>query len=211
MYDGFVVPSSTVIDYRTAVSGVRPEDLRKGYARPMTQVVKEVEELLRGKVLVGHALRNDLGALGIGHLGAATRDTARAGVYRAMVGGRTPSLRELSERVLGVEIQGGEHCSAVDARAAMELYRREKKGMDEEARKRYRPLIGRVGSAVLNGKVAMEDDEEGKEEMDALLDGESGEGEGAVESLADPDKASAAPKQSKKRKKRKHKSKTTRA
>ncbi|KAF2148656.1 ribonuclease H-like protein, partial [Myriangium duriaei CBS 260.36] len=139
VYDSFVLPSPSdpVVDYRTSVSGIRPADLRRGYARPLAQVQADVAALLAGKVLVGHALRNDLEALGTKHDGWAVRDTVKAKTYRALAGGRSPALRELSRRVLGVEIQGGEHCSVVDARAAMELYKREKNGMDEEVRRKY--------------------------------------------------------------------------
>merc|ERR1712020_195084 len=42
--------------------------------------------------------------------------------FRAAFGGRTPSLKNLSARMLGVAVQTGEHSSVQDAQAAMRLY-----------------------------------------------------------------------------------------
>lgn len=56
--DTFCAPSEKVIDYRSWVSGVREADL---LGAPGFQVVQNrVQELLKGKVLVGHAVYNDL-------------------------------------------------------------------------------------------------------------------------------------------------------
>lgn len=78
--DRFVRPREKVTDYRTWVSGVREEDLRNGEfprlarraatsakrAPPLVppapsfqEVQKEVAELLKDRILVGHALSND--------------------------------------------------------------------------------------------------------------------------------------------------------
>ena len=61
IYDKYVLPLEPVVDYRTHVSGIRPKDLKDG--EPFETVQKEVAEILRGKILVGHALRNDLKVL----------------------------------------------------------------------------------------------------------------------------------------------------
>ena len=45
-------------DYRTAVSGVRAEDLAG--APTFHQVQGEVAELIKDRVLVGHAIHHDL-------------------------------------------------------------------------------------------------------------------------------------------------------
>jgi RNA exonuclease 4 len=58
VYDKHVRPQEFVKDFRTAVSGVRPRDLQKG--EKLWTVQKEVAELIKGHILVGHALRNDL-------------------------------------------------------------------------------------------------------------------------------------------------------
>jgi len=87
---------------------------------------------------VGHALRHDLAALLLVHPEWHVRDTARYPGFRALSAGRTPALRELVERVLGVRIQSGMHSSVEDARAAMALFRGEKEGFEREVFKRFR-------------------------------------------------------------------------
>lgn len=57
-YDKHVVPNERVTDFRTFVSGVKPKDLRGGLSLRKCQ--DEVAAILDGKVLVGHALKNDL-------------------------------------------------------------------------------------------------------------------------------------------------------
>ena len=56
--DTFVAPTEHVTDYRTRVSGVRPVDLRG--APPFKEIQRKMADILRGRVLVGHALKNDL-------------------------------------------------------------------------------------------------------------------------------------------------------
>ena len=52
---------SQVTDYRTAVSGVRPEDLAG--APTFKQVQTEVAELIKDRILVGHAIHHDFKVL----------------------------------------------------------------------------------------------------------------------------------------------------
>jgi RNA exonuclease 4 len=51
--------------------------------------------------------------------------------------GRTPSLKGLVEKLLGVEIQTGRHDSVEDARATMALFRLEKESFEREVAKIY--------------------------------------------------------------------------
>ena len=58
LLDTFVQPREKVTDYRTWVSGVRASDLE---GAPVFDVVqKQVNELVEGRTLVGHAIENDL-------------------------------------------------------------------------------------------------------------------------------------------------------
>lgn len=139
LYDSYVQPVLRVTDYRTPISGITPHHLRAGSgARPFAVVQQEVAALLQDRVLVGHALRHDLAALLLVHPKWHVRDTARYPGFRALSAGRTPALRELAERVLGVTIQSGMHSSVEDARAAMALFRGEKEGFEREVFKRFR-------------------------------------------------------------------------
>lgn len=58
VYDKFVKPRERIIDYRTKYSGIRPEMLRNG--ADFRTVQQEVHDLLKDRVLVGHAIKNDL-------------------------------------------------------------------------------------------------------------------------------------------------------
>ena len=135
VYDSFVATKEPVTDYRTPVSGITAALLRG--ARPFEQVQRDVAGLLQGKVLVGHALRNDLQALMLGHPKRDVRDTSAFDGYRQMFGTRRPALRMLARRVLGVEIQAGEHSSVEDARVTMALFRRRKDEFERDGVRRF--------------------------------------------------------------------------
>lgn len=137
LYDSFVQPKEPVTDYRTFVSGITPQLLRS--ARTFEAVQADVAKLLDGKILVGHAIRNDLDALLLGHPKRDIRDTSRHPAFRQLARGKTPGLKKLAREVLGVDIQGGEHSSIEDARATMLLFRREKEGFEKEHMKRFGP------------------------------------------------------------------------
>ena len=62
VYDEFVKPTKEVTDYRTSVSGVRPEDLlEKGVN--FKKVQEEIAAIKNGRILVGHTIHNDLNVL----------------------------------------------------------------------------------------------------------------------------------------------------
>lgn len=118
VYDKFVKPDEPITDFRTFVSGIRPVDLKDGL--PIDIARSEVEQIIRGRLLVGHAIRNDLAALGIRHPPAFVRDTSV--YFKQMFNGKVPSLKRLSETLLNVKVQTGEHSSVEDAKATMRLY-----------------------------------------------------------------------------------------
>ena len=57
VYSSFVAPTKAVTDYRTHVSGITPDNIDD--APSFSFVQSEVRELIRGKIIVGHALEND--------------------------------------------------------------------------------------------------------------------------------------------------------
>ncbi|CAI2731065.1 unnamed protein product, partial [Schistosoma spindalis] len=123
LLDAYVRPEERVVDYRTKFSGIRPRDLRKnGPARPFNDVHKEVAELIKNKILVGHSILKDLKVLRLSHPRRFIRDTSRYRPFRDLFNGRIPSLKALTQKVLGVNVQSGEHDSVEDARATMRLY-----------------------------------------------------------------------------------------
>jgi RNA exonuclease 4 len=138
IYDAYVLPPPgiEITDYRTWVSGIQPHHLRPGFARPFEEVRAEVAALLEGKILVGHALRNDLQVLQLSHPRRDMRDTAQYPKFRKGSFG-SPALRHLAKVFLGLDIQTGEHSSLEDARATMSLFRQERAGFEVEVRKRH--------------------------------------------------------------------------
>jgi len=77
LLDTFVKVPEPVTDFRTFVSGIREEDLESDSAVEFVNCRAVVEVLLRGKILIGHALKNDLQALTISHPWQDIRDTAK--------------------------------------------------------------------------------------------------------------------------------------
>jgi RNA exonuclease 4 len=117
------------------VSGIRPCNLKEG--RPFREVQADVATFLRGRVVVGHSVHKDLSVLGISHPWSAIRDSAALVKFKRAEDGSTPSLKELSSRILGVDIQMGEHSSVEDARASMLLFRHEKEAFEAQWRSLY--------------------------------------------------------------------------
>mmetsp|Transcript_10594 Transcript_10594/g.42825 ORF Transcript_10594/g.42825 Transcript_10594/m.42825 type:complete len:174 (+) Transcript_10594:3-524(+) len=127
LLDAHVRPRERITDFRTKYSGVRAKDLRD--ALTLRECQTRVARLLDGKILVGHALQNDLAVLMLSHPWSRIRDTARyAPLMRKAASGtkrRKPrKLRDLArEHLEGLEdFQAGEHSSVDDARAALRLY-----------------------------------------------------------------------------------------
>lgn len=136
LMDVYVKPTRKVVDYRTAVSGVTAGHLSGSkedpsvniYGQPLLtlpELQARLVPLLHDRIVVGHALNNDFAALLLSsnHPRRLIRDTSRYTPFRALASGRSPSLKMLAARILGVRIQSQEHDSVDDARIAMLLYR----------------------------------------------------------------------------------------
>ncbi|KAJ6626696.1 ribonuclease H-like domain-containing protein [Mycena sp. CBHHK59/15] len=138
MVDEFVRQRERVVDYRTEFSGVRESDMIK--AMPFDQIQKQVAELLKDRILVGHAVFNDLKVLFLSHPRPQTRDTQHyAGKFK-VAKSKYVALRNLVKQELNVSIQGGEHSSVTDARATMAVYRLHRKEWEKGAAPLKRPL-----------------------------------------------------------------------
>ncbi|NWH62723.1 REXO4 exonuclease, partial [Geococcyx californianus] len=135
VYDKYVKPTEEVTDYRTAISGIRPENINTG--EDFKTVQKEVADILNGRILVGHALRNDLKVLFLDHPKKKIRDTQRYKPFKQRVKNSRPSLKLLCEKLLNVQVQTSEHCSIQDAQAAMRLYTLEKKNWEAAIKNKH--------------------------------------------------------------------------
>ncbi|XP_038592544.1 RNA exonuclease 4 isoform X2 [Micropterus salmoides] len=130
IYDKYVKPTEKVTDYRTAVSGIRPEDIKDG--EDVHTVQREVAEILQGRIVVGHAIHNDLKILLLDHPKKKIRDTQKYKPFKKTVKSGRPSLKLLCREILNVKVQHGEHSSVQDAQATMRLYTLVKKQWEAE-------------------------------------------------------------------------------
>lgn len=136
IYDEYVRPKEKVTDWRTFVSGIRPSDMHK--AITFDQAQRDVAQLLKDKVLVGHAIHHDLEALYLTHPKHSIRDTAKHTPFKTKYSkGKTPGLKKLAQEILGLDIQSGEHSSVEDARATMLIYKSDRKSFEEKVRPTY--------------------------------------------------------------------------
>lgn len=126
LIDRYVRPVERITDYRTAVSGIEPHHLKGEGVLSLAEAQATVWELIQGKILVGHSLKNDFRALLIEHPRKQTRDTSKYRPFRRIARGKSPGLKRLAKEVLGIDIQQGSHDSVDDARVAMLLYRAHK-------------------------------------------------------------------------------------
>ena len=125
IYDKHVLPTKPVTDYRTEVSGVRPQHLKvENGAIPFKTMQEEVSAIIKDRVLVGHSIHHDFDVLALRHPKRMVRDTQKTPVFRRKVPsiGTLCSLKKLAKLFLGIDIQSGEHDSVQDARVTMRLY-----------------------------------------------------------------------------------------
>ncbi|XP_018595193.1 interferon-stimulated 20 kDa exonuclease-like 2 [Scleropages formosus] len=126
LYDHYIKPISPVTDFRTRWSGVTRTHLIN--AKPFSQAKSEILKILKGKVVVGHAIHNDFKALSYSHPSGLTRDTSCIPLLNKKAGfpeAQLASLKKLTKALLNKDIQVGKsgHSSVEDARASMELYK----------------------------------------------------------------------------------------
>lgn len=199
IYDTFVKPIEKVTDYRTWVSGVRSINLKN--APKFSIVQAQVSKLIKGKILIGHAIHNDLKALLLDHPNWLIRDTSKYKFFRELARTKFPSLKNLARLTIGIEVQkeGEEHNSIMDARVTMEVYKTKMREWEMEVRKSGKGRSGLglgLGSGLdarkkVKGKRGANGDEQDGEigielqpQLHAEADGE-GEREGAIVGVAD--------------------------
>lgn len=122
IYDQFCLPTKPVGDYRTKYSGIKPCHLKPSIAREFGVVQEQVAQVIKGKLLVGHGLHNDLRSLKLNHPAHLIRDTARYPPFQ--INRRPRKLKVLALERLKYTIQEGRkgHDPSIDAKAALDLY-----------------------------------------------------------------------------------------
>lgn len=58
--DKFVRQKERITDYRTKFSGIRPQDVSEDNAESFEDVQKQAAEIFKDRIIVGHAIHNDL-------------------------------------------------------------------------------------------------------------------------------------------------------
>ncbi|RKF71450.1 RNA exonuclease 4 [Golovinomyces cichoracearum] len=135
VYDSYVKPREFVTNWRSDVSGITPKKMM--HAREFTEVQANVAAIIKNRIVVGHALWNDFRVLELTHPKKDTRDTSLFAGFRQISHSNSPSLKVLAKKVLGLDIQSGQHSSIEDARATMFIFRRYKAAFDAEHIQRY--------------------------------------------------------------------------
>ncbi|KAJ7634226.1 hypothetical protein DFH06DRAFT_1003881 [Mycena polygramma] len=123
--DAFARPNMPVVDYREATTGIKSWQLFSKEAVPFNVLQQHVANLIKGKILVGHSIWNDLSVLGIPHPAVNTRDVALYQPFRNALRSphQTIGLQTLCWQLMRRRIQEGLIDPAENARAAMDLYR----------------------------------------------------------------------------------------
>lgn len=57
LYDSYVSPPERITDFRTTITGITPQQLKT--AKPLLQVLHEVDDIIKDKIIIGHGLEND--------------------------------------------------------------------------------------------------------------------------------------------------------
>ncbi|ESK98005.1 nucleotide-binding protein frt1 [Moniliophthora roreri MCA 2997] len=131
--DTYVAPTMKVTDYRTQTTGIQPVHLCGRQAAPFNTVQQHVANIIKGHIIVGHSIWNDLSVLGIPHPAVDTRDVALYLPFRNAL--RSPNhvigLQTLSWQLMCRRCQESEQNPLENARAALDLYRSDSKDWEE--------------------------------------------------------------------------------
>ncbi|KAF8213126.1 hypothetical protein K438DRAFT_2158054 [Mycena galopus ATCC 62051] len=143
LLDKFVRPTMEVVDYREATTGIKNWQLFSKEAMPFNVLQQFIANLMRGKIVVGHSIWNDLPALlGIPHPAVATRDVALYQPFRNAL--RSPhqiiGLQTLCWQLMRRRCQEGLIDPSENARAAMDLYRSHSKDWEATLRRETGPV-----------------------------------------------------------------------
>ncbi|KAG5518736.1 hypothetical protein PMAC_002705 [Pneumocystis sp. 'macacae'] len=111
IFDTFVKPKERVIDYKTHINGITRAHLEN--APSFEEIQSKVADLLKDRILVGHALKNDLDVLLLSHPKKDIRDTSKFKPFRAYSGGKSPALKKLAKELLNMTIQNDVHSSVI--------------------------------------------------------------------------------------------------
>lgn len=129
LLDSYVRPKERVTNFLTDVSGITPQRIKT--APTLDELKPRIAALLKDKVIVGHSIHNDFEALEyMAHPTKLVRDISLFSKYK--YNGKRTKLQTLAADHLQASIQGCDHNSVEDARAALGLYIKMKQQIDNE-------------------------------------------------------------------------------
>jgi DNA polymerase III epsilon subunit-like protein len=120
LFDEMVKPRSKVVNYRTMIHGITPKMLHR--ARSFEKIKADVMKIIEGKILIGHAIGNDLKALELELPEDRYKDTQK--LYKHSHGKSMISLQKLALAELNKAIQTLHHSSIEDARTTIAVYKK---------------------------------------------------------------------------------------
>ena len=131
--DTRVTPSKKIKSYCRWITGFRPVDLVN--QRKEEEIIKEVNVLIRGRILIGHDLTSDLKVLRTNPEDiAGIRDLSTSLVLRELIPSENPrlSLKDVALKILGKELRSSKqvngkeepepHSALEDVKAIREIY-----------------------------------------------------------------------------------------
>lgn len=131
--DTWVEVEGTVMDWRSSITGLDGQSFAAKDKMSFDDVKARVQALIAGKIVVGHAVWNDLQALMISHPEHLIRDTALYDGLRPpwWHQDKLPSLKMLAKTWLEENIQNAGHDSVDDASISLKLYSMHQEGWEQ--------------------------------------------------------------------------------
>ncbi|KAF9076200.1 ribonuclease H-like domain-containing protein [Rhodocollybia butyracea] len=135
--DTYVAPTMKITDYRTSQTGILPAHLSSKDAVAFSYVQQQVANIVKGNVIVGHSIWNDLSVLGIPHPAVDTRDVGLYQPFRNALRSQNHvvGLQTLSWQLMCRRCQESEQNPLENARAALDLYRSDSKNWEDTIRR----------------------------------------------------------------------------
>ncbi|KAL4499640.1 hypothetical protein ABPG72_017180 [Tetrahymena utriculariae] len=133
LLDTYVRPQKKIKNYLTKVSGITFTHIKNAPTFP--EVKNKIFEILKDKIIVGHSVQHDLTAIKFEpSQDKMTRDISN---YKELKeSGKKVSLKKMVKQELGITFQEGSHNSIADARAALLIYKKYQKQIDQDQGKK---------------------------------------------------------------------------
>ncbi|KAL4476210.1 hypothetical protein ABPG74_009943 [Tetrahymena malaccensis] len=129
LLDTYVRPQKKIKNYLTKVSGITFTHIKNAPTYP--EVKNKIFDLLKDKIIVGHSVQHDLTAIKFEpSKDNMTRDISNYKELKQQ--GKKVSLKKMVKQELGITFQEGSHDSISDARAALLIYKKYQKQIDQD-------------------------------------------------------------------------------